>query len=135
MEPTVVMVTYSMALDPTTAQDIRNYVIVNPSGQRVAIASAVYDAAAHTVTLRPKVKINLHHNYQFTILGTGPSGVAGADHTLLDGGLDGEAGSNYVTTLNWKNVVLTPIQARRVRAESHAKPADALAHRFVSGKR
>ena len=135
MEPTVLVVTYSAALDPTTAQDMRNYVIVGPSGERVAIASAVYDAATDTVTLRPRVKINLHHNYQFTILGTGEHGVAGADHMLLNGALDGKAGSNYVTTLNWKSVVLTPAQAQKVRAESHAAPAGALAHRFVSGKR
>ena len=111
-EPTVLVVTFTAVLDSASAQDLENYVIVGPSGRHIAIDSAVYDASAHTVTLRPSKKINLHHDYQFTIIGTGSHGVAGVDHTLLDGAYDGKAASNCVTTLNWKNVVLTPSAAK-----------------------
>jgi hypothetical protein len=86
------------------------------------------------VTLRPTEKINLHQNYRFTIVGTGQNGVDGVDHALLDGAGDGGPGSNFVTTLNWKNVVLTPTQARQLHAESHTAPAGALAHRFAVRK-
>jgi hypothetical protein len=134
MEPTVLVATFNSALDPVTAQNLRNYVIVGPSGRHVAIRSAVYDSATNTVTLRPTEKINLHHNYQFTIVGTGQNGVGSVSHTLLDGEGDGGPGSDFVTTLNWKSVVLTPAQARRLHAQSQAKPAGALAHRFAARK-
>ena len=109
-EPTVLVVTFSSALDSASAQDLANYRIVGPSGRHVDIDSAVYDSSAHTVTLRPSKKINLHHDHQFTIVGTGSNGVAGVDHTLLDGAYDGKPACNCTATLNWKNVVLTPAQ-------------------------
>ena len=97
-EPTVLVVTFTSALDSASAQDLENYVIVGPSGRHIAIDSAVYDTSAHTVTLRPSKKINLHHDYQFTIIGTGSNGVAGVGHALLDGEYDGKPASNCVTT-------------------------------------
>ena len=133
-EPTALVVTFTSALDSASAQDLENYVIVGPSGRHIAIDSAVYDASAHTVTVRPSKKINLHHDYQFTIIGTGSNGVAGVNHTLLDGAYDGKPASNCVTTLNWKNVVLTPAQLKHLYAESHTGPAGPLAHRFGSRK-
>ena len=132
--PTVLVVTFTQPLDSASAQDLENYLIVGPSGGHIAIDSAEYDASAHTVTLRPSKKINLHHDYQFTIIGTGSNGVAGVDHTLLDGAYDGKPASNCVTTLNWKNVVLTPAQLKQLHAESHTAPAGPLAHRFGSRK-
>jgi Bacterial Ig-like domain (group 3) len=135
MEPTVLVVTFNGALDPAGAQDVHNYVIVGPARRHIAIDSAVYDASTDTVTLRPSERINLHHNYHFTVVGTGPNGVDSANHTLLDGVNDGGPGSNYVTILNWKSVVLTPAQARKLHSHSQAKPGGALAHRFASPKR
>jgi hypothetical protein len=135
MHPTVLVVTFSSALDPTRAEDVRNYIIVGPSGRHIAIDSAVYDASNNTVTLYPTEKINLHHDYQFKIVGSGQNGVDGTNHVLLDGTGDGGPGTNFVSTLNWKNLVLTPSLARRLHAQSHVKPAGALAHRFASRKR
>jgi hypothetical protein len=135
MEPTVLVVTFDGALDQTNAQDVKNYVIVGPSGRHIAIDSAVYDASTSTVTLRPGEKINLHHNYQFTIVAAGPNGVKGAEQSPLDATGDGGPGTNFVSTLNWKDVVLSPAQARKIHAQSHRVPAGALAHRFVSRKR
>jgi Bacterial Ig-like domain (group 3) len=135
MHPTVVVLTFSSALDPTTAEDVRNYRIVGPAGRRIAINSAVYDSTSNTVTLHPHKKINLHHNYQLTVIGIGPGGVASVSDTLLDGAGDGDPGSTYVATLNWKNVVLTPAEIAKYIKPKSAKPAGALAHRFVSRSR
>ena len=130
-----VVLTFSSALDPTTAEDVRNYQIVGPAGRRIAIKSAVYDPTTNTVTLHPIKKINLHHNYQLTVMGSGPGNVASVFDTLLDGAGDGDSGSNYVATLNWKNVVLTPSESLKLHAQSHAKPGGVLAHRFLARKR
>ncbi len=135
MQPTVVVLTFSSGLDPTTAQDVRNYRILGPLGRRFAIGSAVYDPATHTVTLRPDEKINLHHDYQLTVIGTGPGGVASASGTLLDGDGDGSSGSNYAATLNWKNVVLTPAESLKLHAQGLGKPSGPLAHRFAFRRR
>src|SRR5262249_5286066 len=108
MHPTVLVVTFSAALDPTSAQDLRNFVITAPSGRKIAMKSAVYDPTAYTVTLKPRERISIHHAYRFTVIGTGAHGVKGADGTPLDPVEDGMPGSNYVTSLTWRNLVLTP---------------------------
>ena len=135
MQPTMVVLTFNSGLDPATAQDVRNYRIVGPAGRSIAINSAVYDPTTNTVTLRPNEKINLHHNYQLTVIGSGPGGVASVSDTLLDGAGDGDPGGTYVATLNWKNVVLTPAEIAKYIKPKSAKPAGALAHRFVSRSR
>jgi hypothetical protein len=104
-EPTDFVVTFSTALDPTRAQDIRNYVIVGQCGRTFAIDSATYDPVAHTVSLRPYKHLYLHHAFRLTINGTGPGGVTNLRGTLLDGTGDGTPGSNAVRILTWKNVV------------------------------
>jgi hypothetical protein len=71
-----------------------------------------YYASAYTVALRPSVKINVHRTYQLTVIGKDPHGVCGFDHALLDGGSDGQPGTNFVTSVTWKNAVITPKQAR-----------------------
>ncbi len=95
----------------------------------------MYNPATNTVTLRPRQRIDLHHNYHVTIVGTGPGGLANVVDTLLDGAADGDSGSNFVTTLNWRNVVLTPAEAKRYLPAKHASPAGALAHHFASRSR
>jgi hypothetical protein len=48
--------------------------------------------------------LNLHWSYQLTINGTTPLGLSNPEGTLLDGAGTGEPGSNFVTTLGWKNL-------------------------------
>jgi parallel beta-helix repeat protein len=120
MEPTVLVITFSAALDPSRAEDVHNYRIVGPSGRVIGIESAVYDPVAHTVTLRPRSRISIHHTSRITVIGTGTRGVAGVADTLLDGSGDGKSGSSYVAPLTWRNLVLTPAQARRLQLEEHA---------------
>ena len=59
-----------------------NYKIVDPAGRPISIASAVYDAAANTVTLRPRTRIDLHNTYHLTVIGKGARGVTNAQGML-----------------------------------------------------
>ena len=132
MQPTVLVLTFSAALDPIRAQDVRNYRITDPAGRSIGIDSAVYDPTAQTVTLRPRPRIDLHHTYHVTVIGTGSGGVADVRDNLLDGAGNGNAGSDYVTTLNWRNVVLTPAEARRWLPAKHAIPSRVPGFRLAS---
>jgi hypothetical protein len=117
MHPTVLVVSFSMGLDPASATNPNNYVLVDPSGRRIGFRSVSYDSSAHTVTLRPRERVNLHHNYRLTIKGSGAHGVASGAHTLLDGAGDGQPGTDYVMTLNWRELVLPPSVALKLRKE------------------
>jgi streptogramin lyase len=108
MHPKFLVLTFSTALDPVSATDRNNYVLVNPSGRRIKFKSVIYDSSAHTVTLRTRQLINLHRNYRLTVDGADARGVRGAGHVLLDGAGDGQPGTDFVTTLNWKELVLPP---------------------------
>jgi hypothetical protein len=131
MQPTVLVVSFNEALDPTSALNLNNYRITDPAGRSVRIRSAVFDAASNTVTLRPVHRINLHHTYQLRLIGTGPGGIRNTRGELLDGANTGNADSDYVSSLTWRNLVLTPAQARKYDLPSQAKPAGALNHRFL----
>ena len=100
------MLHFNASLDPARAQDVANFRIVGPDGRRVAIASAAYDRAAHTVTLAPRGRLDLHKVYRLAVVGTGPRGIADAASNLLDGGRTGRPGSNYVVRVTAANLVL-----------------------------
>jgi hypothetical protein len=131
MQPTVLVVHFYDALDPTSAVNLSNYRITDPSGAPVRIKSAVFDAATNSVTLRPADRINLHHDYHFTVIGTGPGGVRNMQGTPLDGAETGSSGNNYTGTLTWRNVVLTPAEIKKYIHPTRSKPAGALNHRYL----
>ena len=133
MHPTVLVLRFSEAIDPTRADDVKNFKVLGPAGRRVSIGSAVYDPADDSVTLKPRERISIHRTYRLEVNGTGPDGVMGEDDILLDGADDGLPGSNYVTSLTWRELVLTPAEARKLAhlSEQWARPAGALAHRFI----
>jgi hypothetical protein len=124
-------VSFNDGLDLTSAVNLSNYEITDPAGRRVRVRSAVFDAATNTVTLLLAGRINLHHTYQFTVVGTGPSAVRNTQGVLLDGADTGTPGSNYNGTLDWRNVVLTPAEMKKYDHSAQAKPAGALNHRFL----
>ena len=105
-EPTRVVLAFSSPLDPARAQDLRNYRIVGPDGKAVAIASATYDPASGTVTLRPRARLDLHRVYQLTVVGIAPGGVASTSGVPLGGAGNGQPGSDYVATLKASDLVL-----------------------------
>jgi archaellum component FlaF (FlaF/FlaG flagellin family) len=132
MQPTVLVLSFNEGLDVANAQNIDNYKIIDPKHHAVGIASAVYNSQTDTVTLRPEKRINLHETYQLKVFGSGVGGLTDAHGTLLDGGNDGVPGSDYATSLTWRNVVFTPAEARKYVHPHAAKPAGALAHQFLS---
>ena len=132
MQPTVLVLTFSEGLDSENAQNVENYKILDPKNHTVGIASAVYNPQTDTVTLRPRKRINLHEAYQLKVFGSEVGGLTDARGTLLDGENNGVPGSDYATTLTWRNVVFTPAEARKYVHPRSAKPAGALAHHFHS---
>jgi hypothetical protein len=137
MQPTVLVLNFNDGLDPNSAQDMNNYKIVGPAGIPVAIASVSFDPKANSVTIRPKGRINIHHTYRLTVVGTGAKGVRDTDGRLLDGTNNGRPGSNYSGTLTWGNVMWTPAEAKKYlpyflnKEKSHPSP---VGHRFLSKK-
>jgi len=103
--PTALVLTFNQPLDPATAQDVNNYVIIDPLGHRVFINSAVYDPTTQTVSLHPARRMNFHYGYKLTVSGAQPGGVTDQQGLLLDGKNSGTPGSNYRTTVNRKNLV------------------------------
>ena len=67
----------------------------------------MYNPAAHTVTLYPVTRLDLHKRYTLTVVGTGAGGVKGVAGNLLDGTNSGRAGSNYVVTVDASDLVVT----------------------------
>ena len=132
MQPTFVVVHFLDALDPSSAVNLKNYRITDPSGKPVRIKSAVFDAATNSVTLRPAERINLHHTYHFTVMGTGSGGVRNMQGVPLDGADTGSPGSNYSGTLTWRNVVLPAAKIKKLIDPMRSKVAGALNHRFLT---
>ena len=102
--PTTLVLTFDQALDAVTADDAKNYVIIGPHGRRIRVKSAVYDPANDTVTLHPSRRISVHYKYKLIVDGAKVGGVANSQGTPLDGTSDGDPGSNYRTTLTWRNL-------------------------------
>ena len=62
--PTTVVLTFDRPLDLASARNVKNYQITGPGGVKIAIRTADYDAAKHTVTLHPSQRISIHHPYK-----------------------------------------------------------------------
>ncbi len=107
---TYLLIDFNQPLDPTSAENVANYTITGPVGplghssNRIDIESAVYDPAADSVTLVPTARLNLHWTYMLLINGETASGVTDTSGVLLDGAGNGNPGSNYRTTLRWRNL-------------------------------
>ena len=83
--PTTVVLTFDVPLGAAAARDVKNYRITDTDGARIAVRSAVYDAAAHTVALRMARRISIHRPYKLVIRGTVPDGLSDDASHLLDG--------------------------------------------------
>ncbi len=104
-QPTEFVLTFSTALDPASASNLSNYtlsMIVRSRHrvrlQTIALASAIYNPGNDTVTLHPVSLVKLRQEYQLTVNGTPPSGVAGSSGAFLSGQGSGHPGTNYVRT-------------------------------------
>ena len=113
-QPTSLVLTFSQPMDPASVQNPANYTLHAPSGQPIFIASAVYDPAANTVTLRPRLPLNVHRSYQLTVNGAFRFGLRNTAGIFLGGQGANMAGTSFVTTIN-AGTLFTP-----ARAAAHA---------------
>ena len=114
--PTTVVLTFDQPLDPGPAEDVRNYVILNPSGHRIRMNRAVLDPTRLTVTLHPAQRISIHHPYQLIVNGAGPGAVSNMSGQPLDSVEAGQPGSSDHVVLTWRQLVLGDVsKAFRIR--------------------
>jgi Bacterial Ig-like domain (group 3) len=104
LQPTLLVLSFSTPLDAASAQNLNNYLLVQMVPGRpgrpsrplaIKLKAAVYNPILQTVTLVPRVRLNLRQIYRLTVVGTAPNGVRSATGQLLDGNNNGQPGSNY----------------------------------------
>jgi len=113
--PTLIVLTFNTALDPARANNPANYQLVAKSrderfgvsvGETFPFASATYNAANRTVTLRPVAKgLVLRVVYQLTVRGSGPTGLTDPHGAPLDGVGTGGASGDSVTLIDPRALV------------------------------
>jgi hypothetical protein len=52
----------------------------------------------------PAERLNIHWRYRLTVDGAAPAGLTNPSWVLMDGAGNGHAGSNYVTSITWRNL-------------------------------
>jgi uncharacterized repeat protein (TIGR01451 family) len=100
--------TFSTALDPARAVDLRNYhlfakggagVFGVSTGREVLLRSARYNPTTHVVTLTPRRAIPSGLYFEVKVDGTSRHGVSDLSGLLIDGNGDGRPGGDYVAIL------------------------------------
>jgi len=124
--PTTLVLTFDQALDPTTAQDAKDYRIIGRRGRVVRVKSAVYDPTTLSVTLKPRQRLDIHNRYELIVDGSASGGVTNTRGQLLDGEKDGQPGSDYRASITWRNLVLDPPLSKNSR---RSKTTTTNAHR------
>ena len=119
--PTTLVLYFNQALDPALAQDVQEYQLVDPHGHDVAITAADYDPTTDTVTLHLSQRINFHRRYKLTVDGASPSGLTDSQGVLLDGKATGHPGSNYVTTVDRRDLVWPDRKKQAIHKEISIK--------------
>jgi hypothetical protein len=103
--PTRIALSFSEALDPARATDLRNYTLLDAGPDRrfgttddhsIALRSATYDTTTNTVTLAPVRRLKLANPYQVIVRGSGTAGVTDLAGNLLDGDNNGSAGGDFI---------------------------------------
>ena len=96
-QPTRLVVTFSQAMDPASAQNPGNYSLTDSNGQVIVIRSAVHNPTTRSVTLQPSTTLDVHRAYSLSVsdalanasgvtLGSsGGSFVGKVDSTILTG--------------------------------------------------
>ena len=130
---TILVVSFSQAMDSVSASNVKNYVLVSAGAdgifgtrddQNIALASSVYNTGSQSVTLN-SVQRNypFRRHYTLTVNGTPSSGLKSDTGTFLGGMGSGAAGTNYVKTFG-PEVLAGPNNAARTLAiakHSHKK--------------
>ncbi len=103
LQPTTYVLTFSEALDPTSASNPKNYslLLVGPNGhpaphaKPIPVTSAVYSPSGLTVTITSSQRLRLSGYYRLTV----SDAVKSLDGTPLDGTYSGQPGSAFTTVL------------------------------------
>ena len=102
LQPTLVVISFDMPLNPATAQDVGAYQLSGPTDSKhsavIPIQSASYNPAIGMVTLRLRERLDVHHPYRLTI-----NGLQDVSGGLLIGS-NGVPGGSYVATVNRSNL-------------------------------
>jgi uncharacterized repeat protein (TIGR01451 family) len=77
---TLLVVPFHGVVDPTAAGQADHYAVITGRGRTVPIVSASYDPATNTVTLRPKLRLNVHYRYHLEVTLPCPNGMT--DHVV-----------------------------------------------------
>jgi hypothetical protein len=116
-QATHLILTFSESLNAATAEDLSNYHITAPGrdgrfgthdDRTVAITSAVYDPAQHTVTLTTLQRLSWTNRYEIWVNGSSPAGVTDLAGNLLDGNNDGKPGGVYLAAFRGAVLILRP---------------------------
>jgi hypothetical protein len=114
----VLVISFSAGLDAGHAQVVGDYHLVaaakgkkpGTGGKPIALVSATYDPAAHTVTLTPRGKVP-PQTVQLTINAAGTLDTQGRP---IDGNRDGQPGGDFQSTFGTAGVRLSRISPAAV---------------------
>jgi hypothetical protein len=96
---------------------VHEYQLVDPHGHDVAITAADYDPTTDTVTLHLSRRINFHRRFKLTVDGASPAGLTDTQGLLLDGKATGHPGSNYITTVDRRDLVWPERKKKTIHKE------------------
>jgi hypothetical protein len=103
---TTIVIGFNEPLAPGTAQNPFNYRITDFASRVYPIASAVYDPTAMTVTIQPRILLDIHRTYRLIVIGRQPTGITSSTGVFLDGAGTGQPATDFVTNITRKTLVL-----------------------------
>jgi len=110
-----ITLTFSQPLDPKTALNSHNYILVAPGNSKkpgskapstIITLTVHYNQKSNTVTLVAQGKPKLNPALQLTVIGAGPGGIAKLTG-LHFAGRGGKPGTNYVASVTAKQIKQT----------------------------
>ncbi len=69
LQPTQIVLTFNVPLNPSTTLNPNNYTLLDPNGRKIAIKWAAYTVASKTVTFVPRQRLSLNVHYRLTVTG------------------------------------------------------------------
>ena len=127
-----IILTFSQDMDPSQAGNPANYRLFvgrHDSGPTVAIASAVYNIIARSVTLTPATPLKIGRFYHITANGDGAPGLTDNAGNVLDGDANGLADGIYSalvargTSQRPRNLQGTPATPKPPKHRPHFRTA------------
>jgi hypothetical protein len=88
-----IALSFDEALDPSSAESLSNFSVIRTRRARpIALNSISYDLSQHTVTVRPKKRLDRGESFRVMV----KDGVTDAVNNQLDGNSDGQPGGEFV---------------------------------------